>query len=82
MNLALWKKCISESAILFVACAIGTGAFAWFRVHVVGEIDTTTFQKILDLLPKEWLNFTSVDVEWLVFLRWPHRHGRWMNHFW
>ncbi|MGI9515576.1 MAG: ABC transporter permease subunit [Pirellulaceae bacterium] len=66
MNKALWKKCLSESAILFVAIALGTAAFAWFRVHVVGEVDTTSFQKILDLLPQEWLNFTSVDVEWLI----------------
>ncbi len=66
MNLALWKKCLSESAMLFVGCAIGTIGFAWFRVHVVGELDTTSFQKILDLLPKDWLNFTTVDVNWLV----------------
>ncbi len=66
MNPALWKKCISESAILFAACAVGIGAFAWFRVHVVGELDTGTFQKILNLLPEDWLNFTTVDVKWLV----------------
>ncbi len=66
MNKALWKKCLSESAILFIAIALGTAAFAWFRVHVVGEVDTSSFQKILDLLPKEWLKFTSVDVDWLI----------------
>ncbi len=66
MNTALWKKCIAESAILFVALAIGTAAFAWFRVHVVGEVDTSSFQQILALLPEEWLKFTSVDVEWLI----------------
>lgn len=66
MNKALWKKCLSESAILFIAIALGTAAFAWFRVHVVGEVDTSSFQKILDLLPKKWLNFTTVDVEWLI----------------
>ncbi len=66
MNKALWKKCISESAILFASLALGVASFAWFRVHVVGEVDTSSFQKILDLLPKKWLNFTSVDVEWLI----------------
>lgn len=65
-NRALWRKCISESAILFLALAIGTSAFAWFRVHVVGEVDTSSFQKIIGLLPEEWLKFTSVDVEWLI----------------
>ena len=66
MNRALWKKCFAESGILFLALAIGTAAFAWFRVHVVGEVDTSSFQKILALLPEEWLKFTSVDVDWLI----------------
>ncbi len=66
MNKALWKKCISESALVFGALAIGVASFAWFRVHVVGEVDTTSFQRILNLLPKEWLRFTSVDVDWLI----------------
>jgi ABC-2 type transport system permease protein len=66
MNKALWKKCISESALLYAALALGIAAFAWFRVHVVGEVDTTSFQKILALLPEEWLKFTSVDVDWLI----------------
>lgn len=66
MNKALWKKCVAESWILFVALALGTAAFSWFRVHVVGEVDTSSFQKILALLPEEWLRFTSVDVEWLI----------------
>lgn len=66
MNRALWKKCISESLPLFIAIALGTISFAWFRVHVVGELDTSSFQQILDLIPDEWLNYTSVDVEWLI----------------
>ena len=66
MNRALWKKCIFESVILFTACAIGIASFSWFRVHVVGEVDTSTFQKILDLLPQQWLQFMTVDVEWMV----------------
>ena len=66
MNKALWKKCITESALVFAALAIGIASFAWFRVHVVGEVDTTSFQRILNLLPKEWLKFTSVDVDWLI----------------
>lgn len=66
MNRALWKKCIAESLPLFIALALGTAAFAWFRVHVVGEVDTSSFREILDLIPEEWLNYTSVDVEWLI----------------
>ena len=66
MNVALWKKCLSESMLLFIAIAIGIASFAWFRVHVVGEIDTSTFQNILEMIPQDWLKFTSVDVEWLI----------------
>lgn len=66
MNRALWQKCLSESALVFAALAIGVASFAWFRVHVVGEVDTTSFQRIINLLPKEWLKFTSVDVDWLI----------------
>jgi len=66
MNKALWKKSISESSLLFIALAIGIASFAWFRVHVVGEIDTSSFEKILDMIPQDWLKFTSVDVEWLI----------------
>lgn len=66
MNIALWKKCLSESMLLFIAIAIGIASFAWFRVHVVGEIDTSTFQNILEMIPQDWLKFTSVDVEWLI----------------
>lgn len=65
-NLALWKKCLSESVLLFVALALGVFSFAWFRVHIVGEVDTSSFQKILSLVPEKWLNFTAVDVEWLI----------------
>ncbi len=66
MNRALWKKNFSESALLFLALAIGVAAFAWFRVHVVGELDTSTFQKIIGLLPKKLLNYTSVGADWLI----------------
>lgn len=66
MNRALWKKCFSESALLFIAIALGVASFAWFRVHVVGEIDTSSFEKILEMIPQDWLKFTTVDVEWLI----------------
>ena len=66
MNRAVWKKCIAESLPLFIALALGVISFAWFRVHVVGELDTSSFRGILDLIPEEWLNYTSVDIEWLI----------------
>ena len=40
--------------------------FCFFRVRVVGKLDTSQFQQIMDLLPKDWRKFASVDFDWLV----------------
>jgi len=66
MNVALIKKCFAETGILFVAIAMGVFSFAWFRVWVVSELDTSQFTQIIELLPEDWRNFTSVEFEWLV----------------
>ena len=66
MNRALLKKSFSETAILFIAVALGMLAFAWFRVWIVGELDTTRFSQIVKLLPEDWQDFTTVEFEWLV----------------
>ena len=63
---ALRKKYIVDSAILFVACAFGVFAFCWFRTWIVGELDTSQFRQIVDLLPNDWRKFASVDFDWLV----------------
>jgi ABC-2 type transport system permease protein len=66
MNRSLWKKNLSEGGVLLLALIIGAACFAWFRVNVVGELDTTSFRRIMDLVPKSWLKFASVDLEWLI----------------
>ncbi|HMO12978.1 MAG TPA: ABC transporter permease subunit [Pirellulaceae bacterium] len=66
MNKALIKKSITETLILFAAIAACVFAFAWFRVWVVSELDTTRFKQILDLLPDDWQKFTTVEFEWLI----------------
>ena len=63
---ALRRKYIVDSAILFVGCAIGVFAFCWFRTWIVGELDTSQFRQIVDLLPNDWRKFASVDFDWLV----------------
>ena len=50
MNRALLNKYVRESLLLWIAVAIGLFAFAWFRVWVVGEVDTARFKQILELL--------------------------------
>ena len=40
--------------------------FCLFRVRVVGKLDTSQFQQIMDLLPRDWRKFASVDFDWLV----------------
>ena len=66
MNGPLNRKYWSEGWLLFIACAIGVVSFCWFRTWVVGELDTSQFRQIIDLLPKDWRKFASVDFDWLV----------------
>ncbi len=63
---ALRRKYFSESWMLWSAIALGVSIFCWVRVHVVGEFDTSQFKQIVDLLPKDWRKFSSVDFDWLV----------------
>ena len=66
MNGPLNRKYWSEAWLLFVACAVGVISFCWFRTWVVGELDTSQFRQIIDLIPKDWRKFASVDFDWLV----------------
>lgn len=63
---ALRRKYFSESWLLWLAIATGIAIFCWVRVHVVGELDTSQFKQIIDLLPQDWRKFSSVDFDWLV----------------
>ncbi len=62
----LCRKYWTEAAMLFAACAIGVFSFCWFRVWIVGELDTAQFRQIMDLLPNNWRKFATVDFDWLV----------------
>lgn len=66
MSQPLVKKYIAEGMLLFLGLAIGVLTFCWFRVWIVGELDTAQFRQIIDLLPKDWRKFASVDFDWLV----------------
>ena len=66
MSGPLNRKYWSEAWLLLVACAIGVVSFCWFRTWVVGELDTSQFRQIIDLLPKDWRKFATVDFDWLV----------------
>lgn len=65
-NSPLRKKYVAESWLLFVGLAVGVFIFSWFRVWIVGELDTAQFRQIIDLLPKDWRKFATVDFDWLV----------------
>jgi ABC-2 type transport system permease protein len=62
----LVKKYFAESLLLWSAIAIGVVIFCWFRVWIVGELDSAQFRQIIDLLPKDWRKFSTVDFDWLV----------------
>ena len=66
MSNPLVKKYLTEGLLLFIGLALGVFIFSWFRVWVVGELDTAQFRQIIDLLPKNWRQFASVDFDWLV----------------
>ncbi len=66
MNRSLIKKCLGETAILFIAVAIALLIFSWFRVWIVSELDVSKFTMIIKMLPEDWLDYTSVGFEWLV----------------
>ena len=66
MSRPLVKKYLTEGLLLFIGIALGVFIFSWFRVRVVGELDTAQFRQIIDLLPKNWRQFASVDFDWLV----------------
>ena len=59
MNKALWKKNLHDGMLLFLAIATALAGFAWFRVKVVGRLDSGRFKQILDLLPSDWQRFSS-----------------------
>lgn len=66
INTALLRKYVNEATLLFVGLVLGVLSFCYFRVRVVGKLDTAQFQQIMDLLPKDWRKFASVDFDWLV----------------
>lgn len=66
MSRPLRTKYIGESWVLWAALGVGCLLFGWFRVWVVGELDTSQFRQIIDLLPQDWRRFASVDFDWLV----------------
>ena len=66
INRSLARKFLRESALLFVACTAGLFAFSWFRVWIVGELDTARFQQIIEMLPSDWRRFSPVDYQWLI----------------
>lgn len=66
MKRALVKKFIAESWLLWISLALGVILFCWFRVWIVGELDSSQFRQIVDLLPKDWRKFSTVDFDWLV----------------
>lgn len=66
MNRALWRKNLHDSAFLFTGIAFAVAAFSWFRVKIVGKLDTGRFKQIIDLLPDDWQRFASVEFDWMV----------------
>lgn len=73
MNLAMLRQVWRESRLLMLGCSIALFAFCWVRVWIVGRIDMSRFQGILEILRPEFENFSSVDFEQA--LTYPGRVG-------
>jgi ABC-2 type transport system permease protein len=63
---SLVKKYFLEAWPLLLAIALAVFLFCWFRVWIVGELDSGQFRQIIELLPKDWRKFSPVDFEWLI----------------
>lgn len=63
MNLAMLRQVWRESRLLMLGCSIASFAFCWVRVWIVGRIDMSRFQGILEILRPEFENFSAVDFE-------------------
>lgn len=66
MSIAIAKKYFLESWPLLAAMMLAVFLFCWFRVWIVGELDSGQFRQIIDLLPKDWRKFSPVDFDWLI----------------
>jgi len=56
----LVRKYIGQSALLWSACGLALFAFAWVRVWVVGLLDMSQFQSVLDLF-KDFEKFAPIE---------------------
>lgn len=73
MTLALLRQVWRESRWLMLGCAITLFGFCWIRAWIVGRIDMSRFQGILEILRPEFENFSSVEFEQA--LTYPGRVG-------
>jgi ABC-2 type transport system permease protein len=71
MNLALWKKNVRESRLLFLCSAGLLFVFCWVRVWITGQLDMNRFRSILESLPASWLKLSPVPIDQLLTY-----HGR------
>lgn len=63
MTLAMLRQVWRESRLLMLGCSIVLFIFCWIRVWLVGRIDMSRFQGILEILRPEFENFSPVDFE-------------------
>jgi ABC-2 type transport system permease protein len=61
----LVRKYVSQSALLWAACALAMFAFSWVRVWVVSLLDTSQFQNVLDQFRK-FEKFAPIEFDALI----------------
>lgn len=66
MNRALLGRAFQEAKWLMLGCALTMLGFCWVRVWVVGRIDMSRFQGILEILKPEFENFSAIDFQYAI----------------
>jgi ABC-2 type transport system permease protein len=61
----LVRKYVSQSVLLWAACAIAMFSFSWVRVWVVSLLDTSQFQNVLDQFRK-FERFAPIEFDALI----------------
>lgn len=65
MSIALWKKAIRESYLLFGGCAVVLYLFCWVRVWITSRLEMGSFRNIIESLPDSWQRLAPVPIEQL-----------------
>src|SRR5205085_11716340 len=66
MNVVLFKKCITETRLLFAGLGLLLFVFCWLRVFIVSRLQTSQFAAIVEQLWDQLKDFWPVPLDQLL----------------